>query len=225
MRFGHIIKAAVIVLAAFMLVASASASTINWNDNGAGTVFTSYAGYTLLLSGTELSYTSGSTNVLLHFVANSNPNNANASGSNVSYGDFWLSCTNCATGVTLPAFTFHLVVNELTSNGLTTLGSGVFTGTSTGGAVSASGSSVQVSWTPTQLGTGTNNALSGNFGTDYFTYPSSGLTLIVAPNSNGGDTTIQGIVNDTTASPEPATMALAGSLLIGLAALARKRRA
>ena len=75
-----------------------------------------------------------------------------------------------------------------------------------------------------QLGPAGAGALTGNFGPTFFIITSP--TGIVAPNSGTpqGDTTVQGFVSST-AVPEPATMAMVGGLLIGLAALARKRRA
>ena len=221
MKLGRFIQAAVIVAAAFMLVATASASSILWNDNGSGTKFTSFTGGTITGAGLILTYTSGSEVFTLTFAPNPGSSNSNASGSNVNYGDFILACTSCTTAVTFPAFSFNLVVDDLDAGS----GVGTFTGTSSAASVSATSSAINITWLPTQIGPFTGHATSGNFGPDYFLYPSNGSTGIVAPNSNGGDTTIQGPVYNNGTTPEPATMAMVGGLLLGLGALARKRRA
>jgi hypothetical protein len=185
-------------------------------------VFLAGAGYTLIDSGLGIMATSGSSTVSLVFTGNIDAINTVPSG--VDYGDFLLSCTNCASGITMPAFTFDLEITDITDSGAT----GVFDGTSTGGLVSWNGitgagsvgsSGITMTWLPTQIGG------SGLFNTTEFTWPNSGHTIIVAPNSGTppGDTTIQGIVTSTTI-PEPATMAMVGGLFVGLAALARKRR-
>jgi hypothetical protein len=227
MKLGRVIQAAVVVMAAFLSVASAKASTIQWFDNTTGvggTEFTSFTAAggttsTIIDGGMELSVVEGSETATLLFVPNPSSDISNATGSNTTYGDFELACTPspCGTNVSFGAFTIHLVVHDITDTAV-----GLFTGTSTGGQVSQTNSTINVSWSPAQIGPGTSGATSGSFGTDYFTYPSSGLSQVVSP-SSGGDTSIQGTVNTSTV-PEPATLAMAGGLLIGLAGLARKRR-
>jgi hypothetical protein len=223
MKLGRLFQIALIAAAVLMLAASASASTIEWNSNGSGTVFNAGVGYTLIDSGLGIMATSGSSTVTLTFTPNADSINNVPSG--VDYGDFLLTCTNCTSGITMPAFTFDLEISDITDTGAT----GVFDASSTGGLVSWNGitgvgsvgsSGIVVTWLPATLGG------SGLFNTTVFTYPNFGSTIIVAPNSGTppGDTTIQGTVTSTTI-PEPATMAMVGGLLIGLAALARKRRA
>lgn len=204
--------AAVTAVAVFIMAASASASTITYNTNAAGTLF---VGGGLVLN------SSGGSAATLTFTPNSNT--ATGVPSNLNFGDFLLVCTTCGTqasglGTHFNSFTFDLIITDVTDSA-----TGEFVGTSSGGSVWSDVSQVSISWLPLQLGPGTSNALSGSFGTTYFTI--STPTLIVAPNSGTppGDTTVQGGVSSS-AIPEPATMAMAGGALIALAALARKRR-
>ena len=222
MKLGRIMQATLIVVAAFMLVGSASASSILWNDNGTGTEFTSFVGGSISTNGLVLTFLASGETFTLTFVPNPSSANSNATGSNVDYGDFILSTASTSTtAVTFPAFSFNLVVDDLDGTG----GTGIFTGSSVAASVSYSSSSINITWSPGQVGPGTSGASTGTFGVDYFIYPSNGKTGIVAPNSNGGDTTIQGTVYNNDAIPEPATMAMVGGLLLGLGGLARKRRA
>jgi len=97
---------------------------------------------------------------------------------------------------------------------------GIFVGTSTGGTIWHDTSEIFLIWSPLQLGPGTSNAASGNFGPTFFNKQLR--TDIVAPNSGSpaGDTTLQGFVDST---PEPATFSLIGGALLGLAFLRRKK--
>ncbi len=209
---------AVTAVALFLMAATASADEILFATNGLGTGFTT-GGLTLNSSG-------GTGAATLTFT----PNGGTTVGTPtfIDLGDFMLTCSDCGTtgsgtgDATFSLFTFDLVVTD-TTDGAT----GEFIGTSIGGAVYSDSSDVSIDWSPVQLGPGTNNALNGtNFGPTSFTI--SNPTLIVAPNSGtpAGDTTVQGTLasqNDSTV-PEPATMALVGGAIIGLASLARKRR-
>jgi hypothetical protein len=229
MKFGHLIRAAVIVVAAFLLVASASASTIDFTTDVTITYVTGFvSGGTI--SGDKLtlsdSSSTGGATATLRFAGQ----NAVGVGTPTytGLGDFIITCTSCSTsaqntaGATFSNFVFDMYIYDSTDSAY-----GEFIGQSGGGTVFNNQSSISITWTPAQLGPGTSNALGGtNFGTTYFVTP--GTTPIVAPNTGGiGDTSVQGAIRSTTdtTTPEPATMALAGGLLIGLAALARKRRA
>jgi hypothetical protein len=227
MKLGRLFQFALIVAAVTILAVSASASTIEWNTNLSGTVFNAGLGYTLIDGGLGISVTSGSATATLVFTPNLDSVNMTPTG--VDYGDFELQCTNCAGGITIPAFTFDLEIDDITDNA-----TGYFDGTSTGGLVTWNGllgvggvgsSAVQLTWLPAQIGPGASTPGTVSFNFTYYTWPNSGKTIIVAPNSGtpAGDTTIQGTVNDSSI-PEPATMAMVGGLFVGLAALARKRR-
>ena len=85
-------------------------------------------------------------------------------------------------------------------------------------------SQITVNWVPAQLGTGTNNALTGSFGTTSFRINQT--SRIVSPNSglNDGQTTVQGDVSSGVI-PEPVTLGLVGSALVGLVFARRKMMA
>jgi hypothetical protein len=209
---GRIVQAASTVgLALIMMAASVNASTITYNTNAAGTKF---VGGTLVLNSNV-----GAAATLTYV-----PNVSSTSGvpSNIDLGDFLLACPSCGTqlqgaGSFFNAFSFDLVITD-TTDGAT----GMFVGTSTGGSVWSNVSQITINWLPLILGPGGTNALTGNFGTTYFT--TTTFTGIAAPNSGtpAGDTTVQGTVNSS-AVPEPASFGLIGAGLLGLGILGRKR--
>jgi hypothetical protein len=199
-------------VAILMMAVSANAGPISYTTNSTGTQFVSGGTLPLVVDST------GGVAGTLTFVPNTTSNTGVPS--NIDLGDFLMACPNCTTSQTtiFSAFTFDLVVDDTTDNA-----TGEFIGTSTGGTVSSNSSTVQINWqSPLQIGPGTSNVLSGNFGMTFFDIVSP-TSLIVAPNSgsNPGDTTIQGQVNST-ATPEPATFALVGGALIALGLLRRK---
>ncbi|MGB7758274.1 MAG: PEP-CTERM sorting domain-containing protein [Bryobacteraceae bacterium] len=235
MKLGRIIQIALIAAAVLMLAGIASASTINYDTALAFPMNP----YTTAFNGgmsTVLSSTGGTAAVGAATITFTG-DNVTAIGvpSFINYGDFVVACATCSTAAagtadaTFGAFTADLYLWDETDNAY-----GEFIGTSTGGMVYADQSTINITWTTPvslQVGAGTNNALaggSGSFGYTYFTI--NPTTNLVAPDSGGGggagtgDTTIGGAVGST-ALPEPTTMALVGGLFIGLAALARKRRA
>lgn len=211
-NLSRIVQAASIASAAlFMLAASANATTVDYTTNSPLTEFV--AGINSL----TLNSTGGQA-ATLTFV----PNTTSGTGvpSNINLGDFLLVCPTCSTTQTtiFSSFTFDLVVND-TTDGAT----GEFIGTSIGGVVSSTSSTVQINWqNPLKMGPGTNNILTGNFKSTYFDMVSP-TSLVVAPNSGTppGDTTIQGQVGSI---PEPATVGMIGGSLIGLALLRLKKR-
>lgn len=212
MKLGRLLQLALIVTAVLIMAASASASSITWSTNGAGTAF----------GGGGLVLHSGDTLATLTFTGNPSTI-TNPIPSNFNIGDFALVCSSCVSS-SFAAFTINVQLIDFTDGSAT----GLFVGSSAGGTVTPTSSTLSISWTLTQLGPGTLNATGGtNFGTTFFSVPN--LSLIVDPSSGAGGgggagvTTIQGSINST-AIPEPATMAMVGGLFVGLAALARKRR-
>jgi len=214
MTFRRFVQAAGITVAVFMMASSATAATITYTTNAAGTIFV----------GGGLVLTSAGGLGTLTYV----PNVSSTSGtpSNINFGDFVLACPLCSVqsgglGTHFNAFTFDLVITDVTDSNAR----GTFVGTSSGGSVWSDVSQINVAWLPLQLGPGTSNASFGNFGNTVFTI--STPTEIVAPNSGSvnalGDTTVQGHV-DTFISgvPEPATFSLIGGALLGLGMLRRK---
>jgi hypothetical protein len=200
-------------VAVFMMVASASAGTITYTTNSAGTEFFG--------DGLALDSTGGAAAVLTF-----HPNTSSISGlpSNINLGTFGLVCATCGTqasglGTLFASFTFDLVVDD-TTDGAT----GEFVGTSTGGTVWSDVSNVAMTWAPMQLGPGATGALTGSFGGTDFTISSP--TGIVAPNSGTtpGSTTVQGAVTAATGVPEPTTFVLLGGALLALSAQRRKSR-
>jgi hypothetical protein len=208
--------AAIVAVALFMVVGSASAVTITFNTQTTPDVFVSTG--TNTLSGTlNGSATSGS----LQFTSEPNVAIGVPPPSGINYGHFILTCTGCSTqaagtgSITFPSFTFDLYVTDVTDNA-----TGEFVGTGTGGTVWSNADPISITWSPIQLGPFATGALSGNFqGTD-FTITS--VTIVPAPNSGVGDVTVQGQMNGGTI-PEPATFLLLGSALLGFGALRRKR--
>ena len=211
MKLGRI---ALILAAVLMLAATASASTIQFGTSAAETGFTA--------GGLTLDSNGGTANATLTF--NPVANGTSAGYGFISYGFFQLVCSDCSSqasqgaDATFGSFTFDLVVTDSSDGAVEE-----FVGTSSGGTVWSDASQVSIDWTPTQMGPGpaTGPGSSGDFGSTVFTI--STPTPIVAPTTLLGETSVQGTLNSTNA-PEPATMALAGSLLLGLGGLARKRR-
>ncbi|MCX6607137.1 MAG: hypothetical protein NTV52_26630 [Acidobacteria bacterium] len=149
-----------------MRAASASAITITYQANGAGTGFNG-------TSARSLHSIVGSANVsTLAFV----PNLSGFSGvpSNINLGDFTLACATCtpSSGATLGAFPFNLRMTDTTNHA-----SGVFVGSSPG---VSNANNLELNWAPLQRGPETNNAILGRFVGTLF---SKAPTTIVAPNS------------------------------------------
>jgi PEP-CTERM motif len=85
-------------------------------------------------------------------------------------------------------------------------------------------STIVIAWAPAQIGTGTNHASSGSFGSTFFT--TIPFTIIVNPTSGAqiGSTTVQGALGGLSGVPEPATLSLVGGALLGLALWRRPLR-
>lgn len=200
--------------AVFMMVAHANASTIIYST---GSPDTGFVLGNIGINSETLDSSSGQAATLVF-----TPNASSATGvpSNINFGVFELLCPACSGEQTsdFQAFTFDLVITDTTDNA-----SGEFVGTSNGGMVSSNSSMIDITWVPLQLGPGTSNASTGNFGTTIFS--NGGSTAIVAPNSGNpaGDTTVQGTIS-TAPMPEPATIPLIGGGLIAVSLAGREKR-
>ncbi len=200
-------------LALLTFGASASAATISFNTNAAGTAFA---------SGSLTLASNGGAAATLVFT----PRASSTTGtpSNVNYGFFTLLCPSCTTqanagGAFFNPFTFNLVITDETDGGV-----GRFVGSSAGGTIFRDVSPINITFVPLILGPGTTNAQSGTFGPTSFRL--LGDTSIVAPNSGNfpGQTTVEGRVESLLDSrvPEPGTMALFGAGLLCFSMLMRR---
>jgi hypothetical protein len=216
MQIARIIRCAALTGAAVLLMAAgASAGTITFNTSQTGSGGTGFNG-----SGNLVLQSSSGANATLAFVPDMN--SINAVPGNVNFGNFTLACATCSTqangfGSSFAAFTFELVITDVTDGA-----TGIFIGSAAAGSVYLDASTITLNWQPLQLGTGANNATSGNFGPTYF--QTVVQTKIVNPLSGAqiGSTTVQGNIGSS-AIPEPATLSLVGGALLGLGLLRRKK--
>ncbi len=216
MQLARIIRSAALTGAAvFLMAAGASAGTITFNTAQTGSGGTGFNG-----SGNLVLQSSSGVAATLAFVPDMN--SVNAVPGNVNFGNFTLSCPTCSTqaggiGASFGAFSFDLVITDVTDGA-----TGIFVGSAIAGTTYLDASTITLNWQPLQLGPGTSNATSGNFGPTSF--QTTVQTKIVNPLSGAqiGSTTVQGFINSS-AIPEPATLSLVGGALLGLGLLRRKK--
>lgn len=138
-------------------------------------------------------------------------------GSLVDLGQFQIQCTVANCGMTaLPAgTTFTLTINQTTPS----VGSGQFTQATFTGSVAFNPDFSSLKWTPTQssvtIGLTTYALVTDNTGGINIAGPSS------STGQNPNTTVVKAFVNVT---PEPSSIALMATGIIGLVPLARRRR-
>jgi len=167
-------------LAGLLLAANASAGTINYSTNGAGTDFVYSNG--VLLGTPTLTMLSSNDPSQSSLVFTPNASSTTGTPSGPDLGDFPLTCTGCSpsTVANYNSFVLDIVVTDITDGA-----TGEFIGTSSGGSVSSNSATIQITWSTATagsltLGPNTHNVITGNFGSTIFDKQVT-TTVLAAP--------------------------------------------
>jgi hypothetical protein len=201
MSLRSFVRSAVAGTAAVALSAGVAQAQVNIQYNTTGVFTMAPAGCSVSGGGAVL--TCGGSSLLFTGLLGQMAT-ANTSGTNISYGNIDANSTTASPAFN--AFTGAMFTLTLQQT-LPPAGTGAFVGT-LNGTLNASSSNLFISFG----GAGGVSA----FNIAGVNYTVQNPTLIVAPTTQGGVTTIQGIATASTVIPEPATVLLMGS---GLAAL------
>lgn len=196
------------------LSVSLHATTVFYNTTGA------FTGGTATATTDSITFTDGSGDIatLTYTFDLSDSVTSNSTLSNANFGVFSLTVNNPGVVINIPSTAFTLTIDQTTpGNNTSPL---VLTGTLSAGPVSQTSSAVNVSFSPNS-GVVTDTTVPGTA-----TYAMN--TTPITPESTGVSTltgTIDYVASQTSNTPEPETMAMMGGGLLGLALIARRKRA
>jgi hypothetical protein len=173
--------------------------------NGTSTVTTGTSPNTATINFTGI----GSSSVCSAIVGNADCT------TNASFGDFFSSAAGA--GSTFTGGTFNMVLTQTAPP--PTGGSPATFAATFSGTITPTTNGVNVSFN----GANQSRTITATLGNTTYTLPSS--VLLVPQTTNGGDTTLQGVVqySATNGVPEPGSLALLGCGMIGLALIRRRR--
>jgi hypothetical protein len=207
---GLTVKKSVLVLATIAFAGVAHA-TITYE------VDASFTGSGFTTAGVSTALTVGGETLTFTFTP-SEPATPVASGTNTAWGSLFLSLSgnNSSRSFDLSTITLTLQLVDLATGGFVTE-VGTFSGTASNTGTSLTGSTGVITWSP--QGT---QSVGGLSTTTFTTDNSDPVGALLAPTAS---TTVNGTVATVSTTPEPATFGLMGAALLGLGALARKRKA